>query len=79
VRYVKADGSLPDESDLVSENPMPLGMNSAACASGGAIPALDACEGQDVSPPLAWTGLTPAMRRHVLKRATLVDTCRKRS
>jgi Raf kinase inhibitor-like YbhB/YbcL family protein len=34
-----------------------LTVNSSAFTEGGGIPARYTCEGQDVSPPLAWSGL----------------------
>jgi Raf kinase inhibitor-like YbhB/YbcL family protein len=36
---------------------MPLSLTSSAFANGGAIPKHYTCEGADVSPPLAWSGL----------------------
>jgi Raf kinase inhibitor-like YbhB/YbcL family protein len=36
---------------------MSLVLTSAAFAAQGAIPTLHTCEGRDVSPPLAWTGV----------------------
>ena len=43
-----------------------LSMTSTAFGSGGAIPAKYTCEGADLSPPLAWTGVPPAARSLVL-------------
>ena len=45
---------------------MSLILTSAAFAAFGAIPALHTCEGQDVSPALAWTGMPGAVRSLVL-------------
>ncbi|HEX9301198.1 MAG TPA: YbhB/YbcL family Raf kinase inhibitor-like protein [Casimicrobiaceae bacterium] len=36
---------------------MSLAITSTAFAANGTIPALYTCEGKDISPPLAWTGL----------------------
>lgn len=38
---------------------MPFLLQSTAFAPGAEIPALHTCEGSDISPPLAWTGLPP--------------------
>ncbi|MCO4862537.1 YbhB/YbcL family Raf kinase inhibitor-like protein [Cupriavidus sp. WGlv3] len=40
-----------------SEARMPFQLQSTAFAPGGEIPAQHTCEGADISPPLAWTGL----------------------
>jgi Raf kinase inhibitor-like YbhB/YbcL family protein len=40
-----------------SENPMSLQLSSSAFFSGQTIPVKYTCEGQDLSPPLEWTGL----------------------
>ena len=45
---------------------MSLVLTSAAFAALGAIPTLHTCEGRDVSPPLAWTGVPPAAKSLVL-------------
>lgn len=37
-------------------------LTSPAFAPGGAIPALFTCEGNDVSPPLEWTGAPPGTK-----------------
>ncbi|CAN7600744.1 YbhB/YbcL family Raf kinase inhibitor-like protein [Cupriavidus necator] len=42
-----------------SEARMPFQLQSTAFAAGGEIPAEHTCEGADISPPLAWTGLPP--------------------
>lgn len=36
---------------------MPLQLTSAAFANGAEMPALYTCDGRDVSPPLAWSGV----------------------
>jgi Raf kinase inhibitor-like YbhB/YbcL family protein len=45
---------------------MSLVLTSAAFAALGAIPTLHTCEGRDVSPPLAWTGVPANSRSLVL-------------
>jgi Raf kinase inhibitor-like YbhB/YbcL family protein len=45
---------------------MSLVLTSAAFAALGAIPTLHTCEGTDVSPPLAWTGVPANARSLVL-------------
>ncbi|SDC66417.1 phospholipid-binding protein, PBP family [Cupriavidus sp. YR651] len=39
---------------------MPLILTSPAFSQGGEIPTVHTCEGTDVSPPLAWSGMPPA-------------------
>ena len=41
---------------------MPLRIESTAFAHGGEIPRLHTCEGNDSSPPLAWSGLPEGTR-----------------
>jgi Raf kinase inhibitor-like YbhB/YbcL family protein len=38
---------------------MSLSLTSTAFADGGAIPSIHTCDGGDISPPLAWTGIPP--------------------
>jgi hypothetical protein len=45
---------------------MTLTLSSPAFAPGGAIPALFTCEGRDVSPALAWTGVPASAQSLVL-------------
>lgn len=45
---------------------MPLTITSSAFAEGGTIPALYTCEGRDLSPPLAWSGVPADARSLVL-------------
>jgi Raf kinase inhibitor-like YbhB/YbcL family protein len=45
---------------------MALSLSSAAFKAGEAIPSRFTCEGDDVSPPLAWTGAPPATQAFVL-------------
>ncbi|MCE9613401.1 MAG: YbhB/YbcL family Raf kinase inhibitor-like protein [Lentisphaerae bacterium] len=40
----------------------PLTLTSPAFVDGGAIPARFTCEGADLSPPLAWSGVPPGTR-----------------
>jgi Raf kinase inhibitor-like YbhB/YbcL family protein len=45
---------------------MTLKLTSSAFANGGAIPAKYTCEGNDISPPLAWSGVPAATKSLVL-------------
>ena len=45
---------------------MSLRITCAAFGSGGPIPAKYSCEGPDISPPLAWSGVPPAAKSLVL-------------
>ncbi|HXE79776.1 MAG TPA: YbhB/YbcL family Raf kinase inhibitor-like protein [Vicinamibacterales bacterium] len=45
---------------------MPLTITSAAFAEGQMIPRRYTCEGDDVSPPLAWTGAPPGTQSFAL-------------
>ena len=45
---------------------MALSLSSAAFPAGGLIPRRYTCDGEDVSPPLAWTGAPAATRSFVL-------------
>ena len=45
---------------------MALQLSSSAFASGGEIPALHTCEGRDISPALAWSGVPDAAESLVL-------------
>lgn len=49
-----------------AENDMALTLGSAAFKAGGAIPEKYTCEGQDISPPLAWDGVPAGTRSLVL-------------
>ena len=41
---------------------MTLSLSSSAFPDGGSIPAQYTCEGNDVSPPLAWSGVPPGTK-----------------
>jgi phosphatidylethanolamine-binding protein (PEBP) family uncharacterized protein len=41
---------------------MPLSLTSPVFSNGGDIPKRYTCEGSDVSPPLAWSGLPEAAK-----------------
>ena len=43
-----------------------LTLTSPAFAGGSNIPAIHTCDGKDVSPPLAWSGIPPAAKSLVL-------------
>ena len=43
-----------------------LTISSPAFTPGAGIPALYTCQGRDISPPLAWTGVPPAAKSLVL-------------
>jgi hypothetical protein len=45
------------------DNPtMELNLTSPAFEAGQSIPALHTCEGSDISPPLAWAGISPEVK-----------------
>jgi len=46
--------------------PMTFMLQSSAFSPGGAIPAKYTCEGQNISPPLQWSGVPQATRSYVL-------------
>jgi len=48
------------------ERPVTLKVESAAFAEGGAIPKKYTCEGKDISPPLAWSGMPEGTKSLVL-------------
>jgi Raf kinase inhibitor-like YbhB/YbcL family protein len=54
------------DDDRGGEEPMALELTSSAFVQGGEIPARYTCEGEDVSPPLAWTGVPQGARSLVL-------------
>jgi len=53
-------------ASLAKEKPVTLRLESAAFAEGGAIPKKYTCEGKDISPPLAWTGIPQGTKSLVL-------------
>jgi Raf kinase inhibitor-like YbhB/YbcL family protein len=57
---------LMDVSLLHAEEIMALTLKSSAFDNGGAIPSRYTCEGEDVSPPLVWTGVPETARSLVL-------------
>jgi hypothetical protein len=54
------------ESATAEEATMPLKISSPAFADNAAIPAKYTCEGEDVSPPLAWSGAPEGTKSLVL-------------
>jgi len=46
----------------VTGGAMALELRSAAFAEGGSIPSQYTCDGKNVSPPLAWSGIPPAAK-----------------
>jgi Raf kinase inhibitor-like YbhB/YbcL family protein len=54
---------------IAEEMPMSLTITSTAFVPNGAIPSLYTCEGKDISPPLAWSGV-PAGTKSI---ALIVD------
>src|SRR5262245_6031063 len=53
-------------SPLAAEETMTLRLNSPAFRDGSPIPAKYTCEGQDVSPPLTWSGIPDGTKSLVL-------------
>lgn len=51
---------------LYAEEVMTLSLKSTAFDDGGSIPARYTCEGEDISPPLSWTGVPETARSLVL-------------
>jgi Raf kinase inhibitor-like YbhB/YbcL family protein len=49
-----------------AEEPMPLTIRSGAFTDGGEIPVRYTCQGNDVSPPLAWSGVPEGARSLIL-------------
>ncbi|MFL5594502.1 MAG: YbhB/YbcL family Raf kinase inhibitor-like protein [Gemmatimonadaceae bacterium] len=45
---------------------MPLKITSSAFQAGGAIPPQYTCEGEDISPPLAWSGASERTKSYAL-------------
>jgi Raf kinase inhibitor-like YbhB/YbcL family protein len=60
-----ADRSVVDVQEATPEGPIML-LTSAAFDDGGPIPAKYTCDGDDVSPPLAWTDVPPDTRAFAL-------------
>ena len=57
---------LMDVNLLHAEEKMTLTLKSSAFDNGGEIPSRYTCEGEDVSPPLVWTGVPETARSLVL-------------
>jgi Raf kinase inhibitor-like YbhB/YbcL family protein len=55
VMLVNLTTMLPANADAKGASSMALSLTSPAFAEGGEIPTRYTCEGQDVSPPLAWS------------------------
>jgi len=59
-------GPLQADAQGMKGNAMTMTLTSAAFTHNGAIPKRYTCEGEDVSPPLAWTGLPPGTKNLAL-------------
>jgi len=59
-------GGISGHVATASKEAMSLTLSSTAFADGGAIPARYTCEGSDVSPPLAWSGVPSGAKSLVL-------------
>src|SRR4030095_12395007 len=57
---------VPAQSAAREETTMGMTLTSSAFVENGAIPAKHTCEGQDMSPPLAWSGVPANARSLVL-------------
>jgi Raf kinase inhibitor-like YbhB/YbcL family protein len=57
---------LPASVDAKGASPMTFSLTSPAFGEGGEIPTRYTCEGQDVSPPLAWSDLPSGTKSLVL-------------
>jgi len=57
-------GRRPPVEAIMTDDPRRLTMTitSPAFSEGGAIPRVNTCDGKDVSPPLAWSGVPEAAR-----------------
>lgn len=55
-----------DQFVLNGNNVMTIKLKSAAFANGGMIPKKCTCDGEDVSPPLSWTGIPVAVKGFAL-------------
>jgi Raf kinase inhibitor-like YbhB/YbcL family protein len=64
VAFVASPAATLPQSKGVTD--MALQLTSAAFAPGGEIPTRHTCEGQDLSPPLAWSGVPPGTKSLVL-------------
>jgi phosphatidylethanolamine-binding protein (PEBP) family uncharacterized protein len=52
----------PVPAAMAEEKPMNLTITSTAFSPNGAIPAPYICEGNDIAPPLAWSGVPAGTR-----------------
>jgi Raf kinase inhibitor-like YbhB/YbcL family protein len=59
-------GPMIQAVDAEENKAMTLKLTSTAFAHDGAIPTIHTCQGQDVSPPLAWTGVPANAKSLVL-------------
>jgi len=62
---IAATGCALAEKDVIAMNTT-LTLTSSAFINGGAIPRMNTCEGHDMSPPLAWSGIPPGSKSLVL-------------
>jgi Raf kinase inhibitor-like YbhB/YbcL family protein len=61
-----AKRTAPGSAPVRKEAPVPLTLSSPAFQHLGAIPRRHTCDGEDVSPPLAWSGAPPGTKSLVL-------------
>jgi hypothetical protein len=59
-------GCQPGEEDLEEETQMSMQLTSTAFADGGNIPRKYSCDGENLSPPLAWSGIPQGAQSLVL-------------
>jgi len=55
--FLSAIMPLKSSAQTGDKKPAPIKITSSAFQSGGAIPVKYTCEGEDISPPLAWSGV----------------------
>src|SRR5512135_1457059 len=66
VLFACAGGPSPAWTQSKEVTVMTLQLTSTAFPHKGDIPSRHTCEGQDISPPLAWSGVPPAAKTLVL-------------